>query len=124
MTGSELAPNEIDLVVFEVAGSRFAADLGQVRRVDLVDPAESVGDVLGRPLSGKRALVFDAAPGVERRLNVDKVVGVSRVKVTSLRRMPPAVHAAKYSIGAWLDGEQAVLLVDLFSMVQEGTHGN
>jgi hypothetical protein len=38
--------------------------------------------------------------------------------------MPPAVHAARYSIGAWLDGEQAILLIDLHSMVQEGTHGN
>ncbi|MBL8916983.1 MAG: hypothetical protein JNM17_40135, partial [Archangium sp.] len=70
-------PSEVDLVVFEVAGARFAADLGQVRRVDLVDPAESVGDVLGPPLTGKRALVFDAGPGLERRLNVDRVIGVS-----------------------------------------------
>lgn len=107
---------EVDLVVFEVAGARYAADLGQVRRIDVDDQAETVGPLLGEPHSGRRALVFSTEPGRERRLAVDKVFGVSRVSVTSLRRMPAAAHAAPYSIGAWLDGDQAVLLVDLASM--------
>jgi|APLak6261679142_1056127.scaffolds.fasta_scaffold00011_55 chemotaxis signal transduction protein len=120
---------EIDLVVFEVGGSRFAADLTQVRRIDIDEPTESVGHPLGAPLKGSRALVFGVGRGHERRLAVDVVHGVSRVPVTSLRRMPPAVHAAPFSIGAWLDGDDTVLLVDLISLVpatEEGTshHGH
>jgi chemotaxis signal transduction protein len=108
---------EIDLVVFEVGGERFAAELGQVRRIDLFEPTDSVGHPLGTPLVGGRALVFDFGRGHERRLAVDKVCGVSRVPVTSLRRMPAAVNAARFFLGAWLDGDVAVLLVDLFSLV-------
>ncbi|MFO0596284.1 MAG: Frizzy aggregation protein FrzB [Myxococcaceae bacterium] len=117
MTAAPREISDVDLVVFEVAGCRYAADLGQVRRVDLNDPTESVGPLLGQPLTGARALVFSAGEGVERRLVVDRVVGVTRVPVTSLRRMPSAVHGAKYSIGAWLEGDTTVLLVDLISMV-------
>ncbi len=112
-----IAPEEIDLVVFEIAGARFAADLGQVSRIDIAEPTESVGHPLGAPHVGSRALVFSPGRGLERRLSVDKVFGVSRVPVTSLRRMPPAVHAAPFSIGAWLDGDATILLVDLLSMV-------
>lgn len=108
---------QIDLVVFSVAGVRYAADLGQVRRIDFDDQAESVGQPLGRPAQGRRALVFTAGEGLERRLAVDDVFGVARVPVTTLRRMPPAVRAAPFSLGAWLDGELTVLLVDLLAMV-------
>lgn len=111
------APAQIDLVIFEVAGIRFGADLGQVRRIDVDDPTETVGQPLGPPARGSRALVFDIGHGHERRLAVDHVLGVSRVPLTSLRRMPPAVNAAKYSIGAWLDGDATVLLIDLIAMV-------
>jgi chemotaxis signal transduction protein len=109
--------SEIDLVVFEVGGERFAADLGQVRRIDLDDPSESVGQPLGTPSFGKRALVFEVGGGRERRLAVDTVFGVSRVPITSLRRMPTAVKASSFSLGAWLDGDAAVLLIDLLSLV-------
>ena len=108
----------IDLVIFDIAGVRYGADLGQVRRIDIDDPTETVGAPLGRPSFGGRALVFELEEGHERRLAVDKVLGVSRVPLTSLRRMPPAVKAAKFSIGAWLDGETPVLLIDLLAMVQ------
>jgi chemotaxis signal transduction protein len=108
---------DIDLVVFQVAGIRYAADLGQVRRIDVHDEMEAVPPRLGAPHTGTRALVFSIETGIERRLSVDKVFGVSRVPVSSLRRIPPAVNAAPYSIGAWLDGDETVLLVDLNSMV-------
>lgn len=114
------ADDEIELVLFEVAGTRYAADLSQVRRVDVDDPAQSVGAPLGRPTRGHRALVFTSASG-ERRLAVDQVFGVSRVPVAALRRMPTAVHAAPYSIGAWLDGDSTILLIDLVSTVS-ATH--
>jgi hypothetical protein len=107
----------IDLVIFVVAGIRYGADLGQVRRIDLDEPTESVGAPLGKPDVGNRALVFEVGQGHERRLAVDEVMAVARVPLTSLRRMPPAVNASKFSIGAWLDGEATVLLVDLHAMV-------
>ena len=110
-------PQQIDLVIFEVGGVRYGADLGQVRRIDLDEPTETVGQPLGKPTTGHRALVFETGHGHERRLAVDQVHGVSRVPLGSLRRMPPAVKAAPYSIGAWLDGDATVLLVDLHAMV-------
>lgn len=112
-----LAPvDAVDLVVFRVAGTRYAADLAQVRRVDVPEQAESVGAPLGDPQHGRRALVFESQPGTERRLAVDEVLGVTRAPVTSLRRMPLAARASRFSIGAWLDGDEPVLLVDLQAM--------
>ena len=111
------AAEQIDLVIFEIAGTRYGADLGQVRRIDIDEPTESIGQPLGKPDRGGRALVFEVDHGHERRLAVDNVLGVSRVLITSLRRMPPAVNAAKFSIGAWLDGDAPVLLIDLIVMV-------
>ena len=107
----------VDLVVFDVAGIRYAADLGQVRRIDIDEPTETVGYPLGPPTHGNRALVFDVGQGFERRLAVDQVFGVSRVPLGSLRRMPSAVKAAPFSIGAWLDGDTTVLLIDLLAIV-------
>ena len=113
------APREeqIDLVVFAVNGTRSAADLTQVRRIDVDEPTESIGAPLGPPLLGHRALVFSAGDAAERRLAIDHVFGVSRVPLTSLRRMPRAAHAASFAIGAWLDADETVLLVDLPSMI-------
>lgn len=111
------APSHVDLVVFSVGGARFAADVGQVRRVDLDDHGESVGQPLGPPSRGCRALVFSIAGGLERRLAVDQVLGVKRVATQHLRRLPHAVNAPRYSIGAWLDGADTVLLVDLLATV-------
>lgn len=106
----------IDLVLFEIAGSRYAADLTQIRRIDVDDPTESVGAPLGKPATGRRALVFSGNGGLELRLPVDKVMGVERVPVDALRRMPPAAQAPKATIGAWLRGDETVLLVDLTTL--------
>ncbi len=108
---------QVDLVVFAINGTRYAADLGQVARIDTPEPSESIGEPLGAPAEGRRALVFQVEEGGERRLNIDTVFGVARVPVTSLRRIPPAAHGARFSIGAWLDGDQPVLLVDLPTMI-------
>jgi len=107
----------IDLVIFDIGGVRYGVDLGQVRRIDVDEPTQTIGQPLGRPTLGNRALVFESSPGRERRLAVDQVLGVSRVPLGSLRRMPTAVKAAPFSIGAWLDGESTVLLIDLLAMV-------
>ncbi len=114
---SEVAVEQIDLVVFAVNGTRYAVDLTQVRRIDIDEPNESIGAPLGPPLIGNRALVFSTGEAVERRLAIDHVFGVSRVPLTSLRRMPRAAHAASFAIGAWLDADETVLLVDLPSMI-------
>lgn len=111
------AVEQIDLVVFAVNGTRYAADLSQVRRIDVDEPNESIGAPLGQPLVGHRALVFSAGEAIERRLAIDHVFGVSRVPLTSLRRMPRAAHCASFAIGAWLDADETVLLVDLPSMI-------
>lgn len=108
-----LEADGVDLVLFEIGGARFAADLAQVRRIDVDDPAESVGAPFGAPASGKRALVFGGNGGLDLRLAVDKVMGVERVPVEALRRMPPVAQAPKATIGAWLRGDETILLVDL-----------
>jgi hypothetical protein len=106
----------VDLLLFEVAGVRFGADASQVVRIDRPLEERSVGAPLGVPHSGSRALVFQAADGELRRLDIDKVAGVKTVSIESLRRLPPPARVGEVPIGAWLDGEEAVLLVDLHSM--------
>jgi chemotaxis signal transduction protein len=106
----------VDVVLFEIAGVRYGADLVQVRRVDHDDPTESIGHPLGRPHDGRRALVFQGDAHTECRLAIDAVLGVRRVPVNELRRLPTAVAAPPLSIGAWLDGRDTVLLVDLHAM--------
>ncbi len=119
MKGAALGATElvgIDLVLFEIAGSCYAADLTQVRRIDVDDPTESVGAPFGKPVVGRRALVFGGSGGLDLRLAVDKVMGVERVPFEALRRMPPAAQAPKATIGAWLRGDQTVLLIDLSTL--------
>ena len=119
-----MSTETIDLVLFEIAGTRFAADLGQIHRIGSVEADQSVGYPLGRPAIGKRALVFTAthtANGnqVEAQLCIDAVLGVHTVPHGDLRRMPIAAAAAsRLAIGAWVvDGSQTILIVDLHATV-------
>jgi chemotaxis signal transduction protein len=109
------AADQVDLVLFRVGGTRYAADLTQVRRVDVDDPDQRLASPLGES-AGRRALVIARGGGPERRLRVDEVLGVHRVPADSLRRMPPLVAAPPLSLGAWLDGDEAVILVDLHAL--------
>jgi chemotaxis signal transduction protein len=121
------AVEAVDIVVFDIAGTRYGADLSQVRRIDHDEFAPDIGPVLGQPRAGLRTLVFQAEGGEEKRLSVDEVVGVERVPVGQLRRLPRAAAAPGYSIGAWLDGDKAVVLVDLHALDSHGsgaTHGD
>lgn len=113
------AQGAVDLVLFEIAGTPFAADLTQVRRIDHLGEGDSFGHPLGVPRRQARTLVFAGAAGAERRLAVDAVLGVRTVPVAELRRMPPAVAAPRPSIGAWLDQDSTVLLVDLLALDPE-----
>jgi chemotaxis signal transduction protein len=108
------AEREVELLVFEVAGQRFAVDLTEVHRIVDGSVSEHVGPVLGRPRSGKRALVFGAG-GFEAHLVVDSVEQFTRVAASSLRRMPPTAGAPPLAAGVWL-GESPVLLVHLAAL--------
>lgn len=109
----------VELVIFEVGDSRFAADLTQVVRIDRKESDSTVGHPLGRPREGGRTLVFLSKEGEEHRLSIDTLLGVKTVRVAELRRLPGAAQvSSNIPIGAWLDGERTVLLVDLFAMVQ------
>jgi hypothetical protein len=106
----------VDILLFEVAGVRFGADASQVVRIDRPIEETSVGAPLGMPHLGSRALVFRTEGGELRRLDIDKVSGVKTVAIESLRRLPPPAQVGPVPIGAWLDGDDAVLLVDLARM--------
>jgi len=118
----------VDIVIFDIAGTRYGADLTQVRRIDHDEFAPDIGPVLGQPKHGLRTLVFlPDDGGEEKRLTVDEVVGVERVPLERLRRLPQAAKAPTYTIGAWLDGDKTVVLVDLQALdVQQSgaTHGD
>ena len=112
----ELEAERINLVIFELGGTRYAADLTQVIRLDFYDPASSVGVPLGPPRSGLKCLMIDAEDGRDWCLAIDTLHGVRSVPVEQLRRLPAIAHGGAISIGAWLDGNEAVLLVDLVAM--------
>jgi chemotaxis signal transduction protein len=115
----------VELVVFVIGGVRYGAALSQVRSVSVADPALDVGRPLGNATVGRRALVFSPAPGVERQLAIDEVSDVRVVPVAHLRRLPLVVAPPPFAIGAWVDGEAPVLLIDLPTLVPslpENTH--
>lgn len=104
----------IDLVIFEISGVRYGADLTQVRRIGKSNEVESVGRPLGRAEEGHRALVFTPDGQREVALIIDRLLGVESVLLEDLRRMPLAAPSP-FVIGAWLDRGQPVLLVDLLA---------
>jgi hypothetical protein len=106
----------VDILVFEVAGVRFGADASQVLRIDRPIDEVSVGAPLGPPARGNRALIFKAPSGDLRRLDIDRVNGVWTISIESLRRLPGPARVGPIPIGTWLDGDRAVLLVDLAKM--------
>lgn len=125
MSEPEAAAVEVQIVLFEIGGTRYGADMTQVRRIGRAADHESVGVPLGRPLAGLRALVFVPPGGTEVCLPIDSVLGVQAVRRDDLRRLPLAVGGSPFVIGAWLDRDQAVLLVDLFAtnpFLPEATH--
>ena len=111
-----MSAGTVDILLFEVAGARFAADASQVVRIDRPVEEPSVGAPLGMPLIGNRALIFQAGEGKLFRLDIDRVAGVRTVAIESLRRLPPPARVGEIPIGMWLDGDDAVLLVDLARM--------
>ena len=79
-----MSSETVDLVLFEIAGVRYATELRAVRRISTVEFEQSVGYPLGRPAIGRRALVFHptSAPyDEEAQLLIDAVLGVHTVPV-------------------------------------------
>ncbi len=112
----QVEEDAISLVIFELAGTRYAADLTQVIRLDFFDANCSVGSPLGPARTGNKCLMIDAQDGRDWCLAIDTLHGVRSVPVEQLRRLPAVVQGGSISIGAWLDGKEAVLLVDLVAM--------
>ena len=103
----------VELFLFEVGGERFGADATQVLRVDSVSDTAVRHSALGELRRAQRAIVYSDHEGTERAVVVDAVFGLRVVEVNQLRRLPRLAQCGALSVGAWLDGEQAVMLIDL-----------
>lgn len=111
---------KVDIFLFELAGSRYGADAEQVVRVGRMEEEASIGHPLGKPIKGDRCLVFRTEDGVVRRLDIDRAIGVKEILVSSLRRLPTSAKVSPAAVGAWLDGDETVLLIDLPALVPKG----
>lgn len=113
------AAREVDLVLFEAGGRRWAADAFSVLRVDHVRPEVRTAYVAAS--SGYRALVVrDGADEVQ--VPIDALLGFERAPARDLRPLPhyarpPLTSAAV--VGAWLGPVEMVLLIDLPALVKE-----
>ncbi len=117
-----LAEEQVDVLFFEVGDQVYGVDAGQVLRIDRALPGDPALAELGELRRGTRVLVFNTAQG-ESHLRVDGVQGVRPVPVTELRRLPPVVNAATFTIGACLDQARLVLLIDLVETAKtQGRH--
>jgi hypothetical protein len=114
--------NEVDVLFFEVGDIVYGTDASQVLRIDRSHPDDLAVAELGELKRGNRALVFDTPEG-EGHLKVDAIRGVRPVPILDLRRLPPAVSAASYAVGVFLDEERPVMLIDLVETLNaQGRH--
>ncbi|WP_224241350.1 Frizzy aggregation protein FrzB [Hyalangium gracile] len=113
---------EVDILFFEVGEHLYGTDASQVLRIERSLPEDLSRVELGELKHGRRALVFSTEEG-ESHLKVDVVRGVRPIPVGDLRRLPPAVNAARFTIGACLDQARLVLLIDLVETAKtQGRH--
>ncbi len=109
---------EVEILLFEVGGSRYGADAAQVLRVDQPRPGIRSVVALGAARDGARALIFESPTGVMNQLQVDVVHGIRTVPIAQLWRLPAGISPQALAIGVWLDGATPVLLMDLVGMVK------
>jgi hypothetical protein len=114
-----VASDDVDLVLFEAGGRRWAADAWAVLRIDR--PREGARLVELCPCSGTRALVVRADASGEAEVPIDRLIGFQRVEARALRPLPAYSRplAPPALAGAWLTPESVVLLVDLHTLVRE-----
>jgi chemotaxis signal transduction protein len=119
VTVAENAAHEVDLVVFEAGGLRWAADAFDVRRIDRLVADLKVASLAESP-SADRALVVGQGSR-EVQVPIERLVGFERVGPAQLRRLPAFVETLGSSVvaGAWLAPEAIVLLIDLLALVNE-----
>lgn len=106
---------EVEVLFFQIAGTRMGADASQVLRIEAPDASGDVPGARASPLGSahpRRALVFRAGDG-EGALGVDSVLGVQTIPQRDLRRVPRAARVAAHAIGFFLDGDRPILLIDL-----------
>jgi chemotaxis signal transduction protein len=114
--------DEVDILFFEVGDRLYGTDASQVLRIDRSLPEDLSRPELGALHRGGRALVFSTPEG-EAHLKVDAVRDVRPILIADLRRLPPAVSAAPFTIGACLDRTRLVLLIDLVETAKtQGRH--
>ena len=114
--------DEVDVLFFEIGERVYGTDASQVLRIDRSLPEDLSLPELGPLARGGRALVF-STPGGEAHLKVDAVHGVRPIPIADLRRLPPAVSAAPFTIGACLEDTRLVLLIDLVETAKtQGRH--
>jgi chemotaxis signal transduction protein len=119
---AETEANEVDVLFFEVGDIVYGTDASVVLRIDRSYPDDLAVPELGELKRGNRALVFDTPEG-EGHLKVDAIRGVRPVPIMDLRRLPPAVTAASYTVGVFLDQEHPVMLIDLVETLNsQGRH--
>lgn len=113
---------EVDILFFAIGEQVYGTDASQVLRIDRSLPQDLSLPELGALHRGSRALVFSTSEG-EAHLKVDGVRGVRPIPIGDLRRLPPAVNAARFTIGACLDQARLVLLIDLVETAKtQGRH--
>ena len=111
---TEPARTDVQLVLFEVAGTVLAADATQILRIARAAPDAHALSGMAAPGQGRRALVYRRpGGGDEAQLRVDSIHGIVNAAVESLRRMPAVTRALDFALGFWLGQEGPILLVDL-----------
>jgi chemotaxis signal transduction protein len=114
--------DEVDILFFEVGDRLYGTDASQVLRIERSLQEDITRPELGPLGRGGRALVFSTPEG-EAHLKVDVVRGVRPIPIGDLRRLPPAVSAAPFTIGACLQQTRLVLLIDLVETAKtQGRH--
>ena len=114
--------DEVDILFFEIGDQLYGTDASQVLRIERALPEDITVPLLGALRRGSRALVFATSDG-EGHLKVDTVHAVRPIPIADLRRLPPAVSAAPFTIGACLDKARLVLLIDLVETARtQGRH--
>ena len=122
MEEQEQLQEDVDILFFEVGDQLYGTDASEVLRIERALPGDLFVPELGALHRGTRALVF-ATPEGEANLKVDTVHAVRPIPIRDLRRLPPAVNAARFTIGACLDQARLVLLIDLVETAKtQGRH--
>lgn len=121
---SDSAPGEIDLVLFEVGGRTFGADVADVSRVAHLEPGLARVERLGLPRKGRRALVVRGGAS-DCQVPIDRLVGFRRVNTQVLRSLPAWARGLTEPsvVGFLIEEQELLILIDLETLVVEARAG-